>query len=330
MATCLFPELEQRKLTVSVEAPPALSHAIRAYAAALGRHWVSLMGGAVLGVGLPLAEKLTGIELPAAVYGGLALLCVLVATFQAWREQYERASHVEAEPVRTAASPPSSVDPEVARRKRVFAMAIDMLRATHGEMFKTSNGATSGLPGVLWYKKQPAWEKIVERLGEVERVRGRFRPFIEPSVFNGSDDTFVAAAEELLRLYLWGSENHPDFEAIRTKFALPQADNVRKLLDGTADPLAPRDYREEHGILWGVAPGEALARPFCVGCYTANRKWVPMSASDVGPTHAKVREFTCPHGHPQIVLTLDQLATHVGATSTVLRAVMTPWEPPKQ
>jgi len=124
------------------------------------------------------------------------------------------------------------VDPVATRRKRIFSVAVGLLHATAGEMFHTSDGATSALPGALWYGKRRDWLKVAERLGEFDRQRGRpFRPHIEPSAFDGSDDALVAAAEEILRLYLWSADNHPDFEAIRAKFNLPDADQVRKLLD---------------------------------------------------------------------------------------------------
>jgi hypothetical protein len=59
-------------------------------------------------------------------------------------------------------------------------------------------------------------------------------------------------------------------------------------------------FVEQYGILWGI-DGD-LPRPYCVGCYTARERWVPMSCFHQGAAMTTYRTYVCPHGHPQIVL----------------------------
>jgi hypothetical protein len=67
------------------------------------------------------------------------------------------------------------------------------------------------------------------------------------------------------------------------------------------DPLAPKVWIESYGILWGM--DYAPARPFCVGCYTASKMWVPLHSEDqVSPGLERVRVYGCPHLHPSITL----------------------------
>jgi hypothetical protein len=115
-------------------------------------------------------------------------------------------------------------------RRRVFTTAVGLLRGTAGESFRTSDGASSMLPGALWYRRRPDWVKIAERFGEFDRQRGRFHPFVEPALFDGSDDALAQAAAETMRLYVWSSENHPDFAAIRRQFGLPDPEQVKALI----------------------------------------------------------------------------------------------------
>ena len=50
----------------------------------------------MIGVTVPAVEKLVGVELPKGVYLGVVACCVLLAMFQAWREEHERAIRTEA------------------------------------------------------------------------------------------------------------------------------------------------------------------------------------------------------------------------------------------
>jgi predicted nucleotide-binding protein len=66
------------------------------------------------------------------------------------------------------------------------------------------------------------------------------------------------------------------------------------------DPLQPVYFEEQYGILWDVSGLEA--QPRCAGCHAAQGRWVPMSVLRFG----QARKYTCPLGHPEIVLVSDQ------------------------
>ena len=107
---------------------------------------------------------------------------------------------------------------------------MGLLRVTAGQLFNSSDGASTALPGGLWYEKRKDWLQLAQVLGEFDQQRGHFRPRVEPDQFRGEDDLLVHAAAEILRLYLWSSENHPDFQAIRERFKLPNPQEVKGLL----------------------------------------------------------------------------------------------------
>lgn len=112
----------------------------------------------------------------------------------------------------------------------IFTTAVGLLRMTAAKSFRTSDGASSALPGALWYQKRKDWLQLAQLLGEYDRQRGHFHPSIEPDKFEGRDDMLVHAAAEILRLYVWSSLKNPDFEAIQTKFNLPDPYQVKALL----------------------------------------------------------------------------------------------------
>lgn len=93
------------------------------------------------------------------------------------------------------------------------------------------------------------------------------------------------------------------------------------------DPLAPQRWVEEHGILWGLDEWRPVP-PFCVGCFTSQRRWVPMSCSESGPVLATRRTYACPLGHPPIVLVHPQGPPMTAAQMARLARLFSPPDKP--
>jgi hypothetical protein len=55
---------------------------------AVFRHWVSLMTGGAIALGLVLYERIRGAEVALSIYWAIAAFTVVAATFMAWREEY--------------------------------------------------------------------------------------------------------------------------------------------------------------------------------------------------------------------------------------------------
>lgn len=63
----------------------------------------------------------------------------------------------------------------------------------------------------------------------------------------------------------------------------------------------PHGFELLHGIVWDMRSGSPV--PYCEGCRAGSGKLVAMSSSEHGPHPSmQIRTYTCPLGHPRIVL----------------------------
>ena len=175
----------------------------------------------------------------------------------------------------------------------------------------------------IYHHQGAAWEVVQKKLREDLQAAGSartgrvytFDEWIFITTFDFKDpkkQTWLSErkAEVLpLRLVTWGDEDLADKLArhldLARMFGLAPEEKAQAPVPvpttSQPDPLAPRRYVEQHGILWAVEEW-GPDRPFCVGCFTRDRKWVPMSSFEQGSQFYKWHTYKCPHGHPPIVL----------------------------
>ena len=120
---------------------------------------------------------------------------------------------------------------EQSRARQMYSMGVLLLRRVCGNFFKNQN-----LTVCLLAKDQNnarGFWRTVDVLGEIEPMRGRFKPHTEPSNFYTDDQQALKAAEQIVRGYVSASENNSDFAEIRAEYELPDPDEVRSLLPAT-------------------------------------------------------------------------------------------------
>ena len=110
-------------------------------------------------------------------------------------------------------------------RQLVYSIAIEILSKLQRKVYKHH-----ALPGYLWNAKEQGWGRVFELLMK-RTSTGGYEPFTEPSSFQSRDRGKMKAAARILELYLWASENNPDFQEILRWYDLPQGNEVRKALD---------------------------------------------------------------------------------------------------
>lgn len=111
-------------------------------------------------------------------------------------------------------------------RRLLYAAAIEILTKLMGERYRTHQV----LLHFLWGAKFPNSLNGPDLLVELSRSTGKYQAIIEPSLFNSTDMGKMKMAVKFIKMYLWASENNPDFETIWKRYDLPDPDDLRSNL----------------------------------------------------------------------------------------------------
>jgi len=226
-----------------------------------------------------------------------------------------------------------------------------ILRKEHGTSYRHVDGhgidcLTDGRAYQIYHHQGAAWDVVQGKFRDDlqaardARDKGKYQfdewvfistfPFKDPGQREWFDGQVGKALP--LRVVKWGDEDlchylarYPDLAGMfglipgREGAALESLETTPPAATPpppAADLLAPRYHSKRYGILWG-GDREGTMQPHCAGCFAAFGKWVPMSSSvrsfPQGFFNTPRKVYTCPLGHPEIVLELTQFPPALGA-----------------